>query len=374
MLDGAGNGFFKDSATFATGIGPIRAFVGHFERRARPGPGRGQLGFQHIDDLPELPRPRSAAVTIPTGGLDPIAAIAGDFNGDGYEDLVVANSGDSLITLLDGGPAGLTLAGSVALGSSGRPTSLAVSGQSSGDYHFYVSTEGSNAILSVSFSLAPGEPMNPGGETQPHLGESFSNEVQGAVSSLGLLSGASTPASSNNASSASTAQSQANGTSIGLAGSIGSLIATMAGPLQELTSMAMASLTPLVSNLLIVDQGQVSDVLPLGDGPMAAVAVLLTSASESENSLTDDLGNVQDDNGTNPSAPMVESVPGPERDDDLPAPLLDRFVSGVETQLMRASRRLDEAQSSSDPAEPFETRVPFLEESRSDSDPGFAGR
>ena len=153
LLDGAGKGFFKDSGTFATGLGPIRAFVGHFEN----GPGQDLVVVNSVSSTLTIYSnflgPDPQPVTIPTGGLNPIAAIAGDFNGDGYEDLVVANSGDSRITLLDGGPAGLILAGSVALGSSGRPTSLAVSGQSSGDFHFYVSTEGSNAILSVSFSL-----------------------------------------------------------------------------------------------------------------------------------------------------------------------------------------------------------------------------
>lgn len=43
--------------------------------------------------------------------------------------------------------------------------------------------------------------------------------------------------------------------------------------------------------------------------------------------------------------------------------------NGVETQLFRASRRLDEAPSPSDFAEPFEARVPFLVAATSDCDP-----
>ena len=44
----------------------------------------------------------------------------GDFNNDGFSDLVIANNGDSRIALFLGGPRGLVLANSISLESSDR--------------------------------------------------------------------------------------------------------------------------------------------------------------------------------------------------------------------------------------------------------------
>ena len=47
--------------------------------------------------------------TIPSGGLGPVAAIEFSPPGSGFDDLVVANYGDGIFALLEGGPDGLNL-------------------------------------------------------------------------------------------------------------------------------------------------------------------------------------------------------------------------------------------------------------------------
>ena len=51
----------------------------------------------------------STPTFITTGGVDPVAGVMGEFDNDGYDDLVIADNGDSRIALFDGGPAGLVL-------------------------------------------------------------------------------------------------------------------------------------------------------------------------------------------------------------------------------------------------------------------------
>ena len=48
-----------------------------------------------------------------TGGNSPIAGFAGDFNGNGFTDLVVGNNGDGNLALLLGGSGGLSLSQSL---------------------------------------------------------------------------------------------------------------------------------------------------------------------------------------------------------------------------------------------------------------------
>ena len=47
--------------------------------------------------------------TIPTGGVLPTSGFAGDFNGNGFTDLVVGNTADGRIALFLGGAGGLSL-------------------------------------------------------------------------------------------------------------------------------------------------------------------------------------------------------------------------------------------------------------------------
>src|SRR5262249_50846362 len=56
------------------------------------------------DTITFIPRPDKPSDQIPVdpGGTIPVAAVPGDFNGDGTIDLIVANNGDGRITFLRG--------------------------------------------------------------------------------------------------------------------------------------------------------------------------------------------------------------------------------------------------------------------------------
>ena len=69
---------------------------------------------------PSLRSGNVAPFTIPTGGLNPVAGVVGDFNKDGFSDLVIANGGDNRLSLFLGGSRGLRRARAlVAAGSTG---------------------------------------------------------------------------------------------------------------------------------------------------------------------------------------------------------------------------------------------------------------
>lgn len=89
------------------GVGPGPIFVGDFS---------GSLGFVTVNSgshsltlVSGFLDASPVSQTIDSGGVDPVAAITGDFNDGGFDDLVVANNEDGILALLLGGPDGLTL-------------------------------------------------------------------------------------------------------------------------------------------------------------------------------------------------------------------------------------------------------------------------
>ena len=110
--------------------------------------------------------------TISSGGVDPSVGFA--FNtGRGYEDLVVGNTGDGVLTLFAGGPNGLTLESSMNVSDLRRAVELVVSRVSSNEIRFFMllqsqipgvpETDGPYLlVLRDSFSLAP-QLVLPGG-------------------------------------------------------------------------------------------------------------------------------------------------------------------------------------------------------------------
>src|SRR5262249_18116288 len=101
QLDGTGRGFFNDQAPviFNTGPGsaPVQTLVGNFD-----GNGPGLLAVDSgSNDLTLFSR-FGPGHSFSSGGEGPVAALAGDFNHDGFTDLIVANNGDGHITLLRG--------------------------------------------------------------------------------------------------------------------------------------------------------------------------------------------------------------------------------------------------------------------------------
>ena len=91
--------------------------------------------------------------TIAAGGLRPSSGFAGDFNGNGFTDLVVGNSGDGQFSLFLGGAGGLSLSQTITSADAPSPTSLSFAGVSDGVLSFYASTAGREAASLLAFNL-----------------------------------------------------------------------------------------------------------------------------------------------------------------------------------------------------------------------------
>ncbi|HMC64572.1 MAG TPA: VCBS repeat-containing protein, partial [Gemmataceae bacterium] len=151
LLRGLGGGFFNDQSpiVFPTGTDPRQVFAGNFD--GQPGidlitinAGSNDLTF--FSDL-------GAGRSIGAGGERPVAAVAGDFNHDGIDDLIVANRGDGREALLFGSEDGPGLAEIFSLADVPHPTALALSllGDS---LRVFVNDEGTeSAVLLTTFAM-----------------------------------------------------------------------------------------------------------------------------------------------------------------------------------------------------------------------------
>ena len=158
VLRGVGGGFFDDSDPLILPDRPepdprLRRQV---RRRPGPGPRRARLRVEQPDLLLEFRQWHVDPEFIPTGGLDPVAGVMGAYLNNGYDDLFIAHNGDSRITVLEGGPGGLTPGGSLDVGPSVQPTDLAVSTDESGDLQIYVAARGLDQAILLHFTPGDG--------------------------------------------------------------------------------------------------------------------------------------------------------------------------------------------------------------------------
>ena len=155
LLRGIGQGFFDDTnpQIFDVGVEPGPLFVGNFTGRP------GQLDLVTVNagsnDLTLIPDFLQAGqpLEIPSGGTNPVAALAGDFNGDRLTDLLVANNGDGRLALFLGGRDGLDLAESMVDPAVPHPTALALDVLTGNLLQFYAGTEGVEAATLLAFDL-----------------------------------------------------------------------------------------------------------------------------------------------------------------------------------------------------------------------------
>ena len=134
-----GNGFFNDTApvTYPVGQAPSGLFLGNFT-----GSGQEIATLNAGSNTISLIGPAGVIQTIGAGGLRPVSGFAGDFNGNGFTDLVVGDNGDGRFALFTGGPGGLTLSQTITNADVPSPTSLSFAGVADGVLSFYASTEG----------------------------------------------------------------------------------------------------------------------------------------------------------------------------------------------------------------------------------------
>jgi hypothetical protein len=339
LLRGLGSGFFDDTnpRTFAAGTAPVQAFVGRFGPTTGPGLVVLNSLSNDMTYYPQINAPTS--IVIPTGGLNPVAGVMGNFNHSTYSDLAIANNGDSLITLFYGGVHGLAFAESVSLGNSAHPTGIVVTTTAGGGVQFYAGAEGQGRAIPIVFSplvvpAAPAPAATTGGLPTSTGGVGFS--TAGIVASAGFnafLNGEGASGSAQQSQSTSQASTQSSGTIS--SSSQGALaVAIFSQATQPLLSPSMRSLSWLIDNLVQIGQSQTADILPLGNQEMAAVAVILAVSSTSVPSDTQGAPSPAGPNGPGASAAFLVQ----DHDATPPPSPLDRFIINLEASFAELPR------------------------------------
>jgi hypothetical protein len=338
VLRGIGGGFFADSdpLKLSTGQGPIRAFVGNFD--AAPGADLAVIdsGSNNLAYYSNFLGARSTLAYIPTGGVGPIAAVMGDYNQDGYNDLVIANNADDRITLLEGGPQGLVLSSSEILDQPIRPTDLVISATDPGQLHLDISAAGQNQVIPVILTLALGTtglvPAAGNPSAQP------ASSQTGA--SKGFLISGNGLASFDLLSAETDSQEQALVQAVTLssgptaASSQGAVaIATIVSTLPPMINPSLGSLPGVINSLMQLSQVQISDIMPLENSAMDAVAVLLvvskTSNDDATSNDSESPGESQRRNGLEVKLALSRQPEFPGSGSNL-----ERFLADLESALI----------------------------------------
>ena len=100
LLSGVSGGFFDDKhpVIYQTGIDPVQLFVGHFDTQPGLDLVTVNAGSNDLTFFANF----GPGISVATAGVDPVAAIAGDFNHNGTTDLIVASSNGYFTLLLAG--------------------------------------------------------------------------------------------------------------------------------------------------------------------------------------------------------------------------------------------------------------------------------
>jgi hypothetical protein len=167
LLPGVGSGFFNDTSPiiFPTGAGPVQSIVGSFD--GRPDLLSVNASANSLSLFPGVDP--AARQDILSGGLDPVAAVASDINGDGFSDLIIANNDDGLITLLLGGIDGLSLTPTSVDGElPPHPSDLALAALGDDAVTLYATNSGEDQVvqftLELGLAIPPSNgPSSPGG-------------------------------------------------------------------------------------------------------------------------------------------------------------------------------------------------------------------
>ena len=153
LLPGVGQGFFNDQnpTVYHVGTDPVASFVGNFD--GKPDLVTIDAGSSDLSLISDWRGLDPVVSSISSGGVDPATAF--DFSsGGGFDDLVVGNTGDGVLSLFEGSEAGLNLMSTQTNPNLPSPTDLAFSALSGGQVEFYAATSGREAASLVALSLS----------------------------------------------------------------------------------------------------------------------------------------------------------------------------------------------------------------------------
>lgn len=147
VLAGLGGGFFNDGvpSIIPTGNNPQQSIIGRFDGSAGLDLATINAGSNSVSFFPDF-LSGGGSRSLSSGGIRPIAGLGGDFNFDGFTDLIVANNGNGVISLLLGGSDGLSLDSLSSFSGFDHPSALAAVLE--GDHALvFGSAEGSESAL-----------------------------------------------------------------------------------------------------------------------------------------------------------------------------------------------------------------------------------
>ena len=130
--------------------------------------------------------------TIDAGGLRPVSGFAGDFDNNGFTDLVVGDNGDGRFTLFTGSEGGLNLIQTITSEDVPSPTSLSFAGVTDGVLSFYASTMGREAATLLAFNLEAGGSITGeglAGGTEQSAGATLASATAGVFQQVAQLLG-----------------------------------------------------------------------------------------------------------------------------------------------------------------------------------------
>jgi hypothetical protein len=264
----------------------------------------------------------------------------GDYNDNGYNDLAIANNGDNLITLFEGGTDGLVLTSSESLNPSERPTDLVFSGAESGQLHLDISAAGEDQVIPVTLTVgsSPSSTVPDGGNPSNQGSVLEAAASRGSpLSTTGLLSFDLQTSEVGSQLQGTTPAATTSGGPTGVSGQVAVGMATILTTLDQMINVSSGSLPTVINNLGQVAQVQISDLMALDNSAMEAVAVLLVVSSESvESSWGRDIPSPEE------SAPgvssAVELARSRARDSCASDSNLERFLSDLEGALDEVPR------------------------------------
>jgi hypothetical protein len=161
QLNGVGRGFFDDQhpVIFQTGSDPVQLFVGHFDNQ----PGLDLITVNAGSNDLTLFAGFGPGHSLSLGGVDPVAAIAGDFNRDGTSDLIVAHR-DGTFALLLGDLGGPQVASLLELPGLTNISDLAFGQVTETGVDFYATVDGRAEAIPLAFviegNLSTGETIH----------------------------------------------------------------------------------------------------------------------------------------------------------------------------------------------------------------------